>query len=359
MSLVVTDLIKSYAGGQVPVLTGLSFAVSSGETLVLAGRSGCGKTTALRLIGGLEVPDGGSIKVDDRILVSPENWIPPEKRSVGLVFQHHALFPHLTVRKNIAFGLSGQSRKQQSYRTEELLELVGVRNEADRYPDQISGGQRQRVALARALAPRPSVILLDEPFNNLDPATKRELMDDIKAVLSETAAIVVTHDAEEAVRMGDRIVYLSGGKVLQAGTAEDLYTHPSGLEIAEYLGPVNRIPAVREGRSGWMLFRPEHLSICPLVADSEPGRGFGYCSDFGKNSCCLRGTVTDSRTYGDRRRVVVSLSGIKDGQLLTVHIRPEEKYRVGDRVMVKAPLARMGWADAEAWPPTTAPSEEG
>ncbi len=359
MSLVVTDLRKSYAGGRVPVLTGLSFEVSSGETLVLAGRSGCGKTTALRLIGGLEVPDGGSIEVDDRIVVSPENWIPPEKRSVGLVFQHHALFPHLTIRKNIAFGLSGQSRKQQSERTEELLELIGVRNEADRYPDQISGGQRQRVALARALAPRPSVILLDEPFNNLDPATKRVLMDDIKEVLSETAAIIVTHDAEEAVRMGDRIAYLSGGKVLQAGTTEELYAHPSALEIAEYLGPVNRIPSVRDGRPGWMLCRPEHLSICPLVGDREPGLGFGYCDDFGKSSCCLRGTITDSRTCGDRRRVVVSLSGNQknDGQLLTVHIRPEEHYRVGDRVMVTAPLSRMGWAEADGSTPTAARPE--
>ncbi len=348
MSLVVTELIKSYAKGRVPVLTGLSLEVSSGETLVLAGRSGCGKTTALRLIGGLEVPDGGSIAVEGRQVVSPDSWVPPEERSVGLVFQHHALFPHLTVRKNIAFGLSTLTRKKRSDRTEELLDLVGVRNEADRYPDEISGGQRQRVALARALAPRPSVILLDEPFNNLDPATKRKLMDDIKEVLSETAAIIVTHDAEEAVRMGDRIVYLSGGKVLQAGTSEDLYARPSNLEIAEYLGPVNRIRGVREGRSGWLLFRPEHLYLCPLVGDKQPGRAFGYCDDFGGSSCCLRGTVTESRSCGDHRRVVVSLSGDRenDGRLLTVHSRPEEQYRVGDRVMVTAPASKMGWAEA-------------
>ena len=371
MTLALHDIHKSFANGRVPVLRGLDLSVDSGEILVLAGQSGCGKTTALRLIAGLEVPDRGRIVVGTRPVVSERDWVPPEERSIGLVFQHHALFPHLTVRRNIAFGLRGLSRREWNYRTDELLDLVGIRQEADRFPDEISGGQKQRVAVARALAPKPAVVLLDEPFNNLDPATKRQLMDDVKRVLGDSAAILVTHDSDEAVRMGDRVAYLADGRAVQTGTVEELYLEPSRLEIAEYLGPVNRIPGVRSGdrietpvgsfvprnrdggvkEQGWVLFRPEHLSLCPLASEDRPAKAFGYCDEFGGSSCCLRGTVTESKVCGDYRRIVVSLTCAgpsatpRDSHLMIVHSRLEERYQIGDRVMIAAPLSRMGWAE--------------
>jgi len=246
--------------------------VGSAEILALLGPSGSGKTTLLRLIAGFEKPDEGRILISDRMVVDVANsvWVAAEDRGVGMVFQDYALFPHLTVAQNIRFGLRRMSKKERQIRVEELLRLTELVGYTDRYPHELSGGQQQRVALARALAPRPRVVLLDEPFNGLDPDLRPQMRRQVAKILRHlgTAGILVTHDQEEALGMADRVAVIRNGELQQIGSPEDIYHSPTTAFVANFVGHADFIPGVVAGtevRTEIGVFpRPPHLPAGPV-----------------------------------------------------------------------------------------------
>jgi iron(III) transport system ATP-binding protein len=212
------------------VLHDVSFSVGAGEVVALVGPSGCGKSTLLRMAAGIEPLDGGRILLDGVEVARQGYALDPDKRGVGLLFQDYALFPHLTVEENVRFGLARYSREEARAAVERSLTRVGLTRYANTYPDALSGGEQQRVALARAIAPRPGVLLLDEPFSNLDRHLRAKVRDETLAVLRETRAtsIMVTHDAEEALQVADRIVMMRAGQIVQVGRPEDVFLRPIG-----------------------------------------------------------------------------------------------------------------------------------
>jgi len=236
-----------------------SFEVPRGHLLALLGPSGSGKSTILRVIAGLEVPDSGEVLMDDRVVSGRA----VHQRGVGFVFQHYALFKHATAEKNIAFGLEVRKwpRSEIQKRVRELLDLVQLRGYEDRYPSQLSGGQRQRVALARALAPRPNVLLLDEPFGALDAKVRRNLAAQLRALHKEvhTTTIFVTHDQEEAFEIADEVVVINRGRVEQAGTPAEVYDRPATKFVASFIGNVNVIEATVEGDTAYI--GPKRMAI--------------------------------------------------------------------------------------------------
>ena len=235
---------KSFEPG-VPVLQNVSLAIDAGAMVCLLGPSGCGKTTLLRLIAGFEEPDAGAIRLGERQVSAPGHVVVPEKRQIGMVFQDYALFPHMTVARNIVFGLFRRPASHRRRRLADLLKLVGLDDMAQRYPHELSGGQQQRVALARALAPGPQVLLLDEPFSNLDVNLRRELRQEMQEVLRQTnmTTVLVTHDQEEAFSFADSVAVLEGGRVVQYGSPEVLVQNPSTRFVAEFLGLGHFLPA--------------------------------------------------------------------------------------------------------------------
>lgn len=242
----VRDLGKRY--DQIWAVKRCNLTVAAGEILALLGPSGSGKTTLLRLIAGFEKPDEGWIAIADRTVVDVvrSTWVAPEHRGVGMVFQDYALFPHLTVAQNVQFGLRGVSRTERQRRLEELLALTELRACAERYPHELSGGQQQRVALARALAPRPRVVLLDEPFNGLDPELRPQMRREVARILRHlgTAAILVTHDQEEALGIADQVAVIREGALEQIGTPEDIYYNPATPFVAGFVGHADFVPGV-------------------------------------------------------------------------------------------------------------------
>uniref|UniRef100_UPI003565A1FB ABC transporter ATP-binding protein n=1 Tax=Salinigranum sp. TaxID=1966351 RepID=UPI003565A1FB len=207
------NLSKRY--GSEPVIEGLSLSVTEGEILTLLGPSGCGKTTTLRLIAGLDRPDSGAIRLNGDPVSGEGSFVAPEERGVGVVFQEFALFPHLTAAENVAFGLQDLSQAETDRRVSDLLDLVGLEAQADSYPDELSGGQQQRVALARSLAPEPEILLLDEPFSNLDVDLRVAMREEVRDIIKEAGvtAISVTHDQEEAMSISDRVAVVNDGRI--------------------------------------------------------------------------------------------------------------------------------------------------
>ena len=242
----VTDLRKQFAIGR-PAIDGVSFAVPAGEIVVLLGPSGCGKTTTLRCVAGLEHPTSGEISIAGRLVSSPARGIlvPPRSRDLGMVFQSYAVWPHMTVRQNVIYPLKHRkiTRADASRKVDEVLELVGLSEYADRPVVALSGGQMQRVALARSIVYRPQLLLLDEPLSNLDAKLRLRLRDDLRVILKQTGmtALYVTHDQAEAVVLGDRIGVMRDGKLLQMGSPDEIYNRPADLFVANFTGATNEI----------------------------------------------------------------------------------------------------------------------
>jgi iron(III) transport system ATP-binding protein len=237
------------AFGEVRAVAGLDLEVERGSICALLGPSGCGKTTTLRLIAGLERPDDGEVLVAGRTLASPTEFVAPDKRRIGMVFQDYALFPHMDVAANVAYGLG---RRPDSGRVRRALELVGLGDAAARSVHQLSGGQQQRVALARALAPTPDLVLLDEPFSNLDAGLRDRLRQEVREILLEAGvtALFVTHDQEEALSLADTVAVMRDGRIEQAGSPEEIYSRPATRWMAEFIGEIEALPGeARDGRA--------------------------------------------------------------------------------------------------------------
>ena len=239
----------SHRYGDVQSVARFSLDVAPGEIVVLIGHSGCGKTTALRLAAGIEIPSAGRILINEQEVSGTTQFLPPEQRGVGLMFQDYALFPHLTNLANVMFGLRGLPRDDAEAEARLALDRVGLADYAEAYPHMLSGGEQQRVALARAVAPRPSVLLMDEPFSGLDRSLRDEVREDTLAVLRESrvTCVIVTHDPEEALRMADRIALMRQGTLVQVDVPEVIYRRPADLFVARFFCELNEIPGVVDG----------------------------------------------------------------------------------------------------------------
>ncbi|MFM9846808.1 MAG: ABC transporter ATP-binding protein [Hyphomicrobiaceae bacterium] len=230
-------------------LRGVSLDMAPGEIVCLLGPSGCGKTTLLRIVSGIEKPTAGRVLINDREMAGPSRFVPPEQRNVGLMFQDFALFPHLRIIDNVAFGLKPLGREEARREALAVLERVGMGRYAEDYPHILSGGEQQRVALARALVPRPAVMLMDEPFSGLDVQLREGIQNETLALLRETRAtcIMVTHHPEEAMRLSDRIAVMRSGRLVQVGKAAELYRDPADLFVARLFSEINEVPWTVEG----------------------------------------------------------------------------------------------------------------
>lgn len=290
-------ITKSY--GPETAVDALSMSVVDGEILALLGPSGCGKTTTLRMIAGLERADSGTLSLDGRTIADPESgvFVPPEEHDIGLVFQDFALFPHLSAAENVAFGISDRSADEREARVAELLDLVGLSDHADNYPEELSGGQKQRIALARSLAPEPDVLLLDEPLSNLDVALRVSMREEMRRIIDETGvtAIWVTHDQEEALSIADRVGVMNDGRLQQIGRPERIFERPTSRFVASFLGQagfltgrvdgdtvdtdIGRLDAARfpnidrpDGTTIDVLVRPDDLQVRPADESAADGR---------------------------------------------------------------------------------------
>ena len=273
-------LTKRFTPEAPPVVDDVDIAVEDGEIFALLGPSGCGKTTTLRLLAGFEHAEAGTITFEDHLLTAPNRHVPPEERGIGLVFQNYALFPHLSVLENVSFGLKSLPGPERAERARQVLDMVGLSGFEQRRPHELSGGQQQRVAIARTLAPHPHLVLLDEPFSNLDALLRQTTRQEIRSVLKRQSisAILVTHDQEEALSFADRLAVMRNGRIEQVGTPEEIYYQPRTLFVAQFLGrtnlllsqasgqtaqtPLGTVPLNRPASGNVLLsLRPEHLAL--------------------------------------------------------------------------------------------------
>ncbi|MDT8307654.1 MAG: ABC transporter ATP-binding protein [Anaerolineae bacterium] len=290
LPLTATNLYKHY--GTTPAVAGASFHLPAGKILALLGPSGCGKTTTLRLVAGFERLDGGEIFIGDEKVAGPERHVPPEQRRIGMVFQDYAIFPHLDVAENVAFGLASRDTGEQAARAAQLLDFVGLPGLGERLPHELSGGQQQRVALARALAPDPRLLLLDEPFSNLDAALRAEVRAEVRDLLrtTQTTSLWVTHDQSEALDVGDLVAVMRAGHIEQMGTPEDVYLRPQTRFVSAFMGQTDfvagrvvatadvetalgRIPvqtALPPGSAVDVALRPDDVDFAPAEDEGAP-----------------------------------------------------------------------------------------
>ena len=348
MRFELTGVHKAYGAGT-PVLTGIDLTIRSGELTAILGASGSGKTTLLRVLAGFERVDAGTVSIDGTIVDDGRAFTPPERRRIGYVPQEGSLFPHLTVTKNVAFGLSRRER----HRGGDLLTLVGLAGYGHRYPHELSGGQQQRVALARALAINPRLVLLDEPFSSLDAAMRASVRADVSRVLRESGAtaLLVTHDQDEALSMADRVAVLRDGVITQVGSPRDLYEQPADADLARFLGEANMIDGDIEhgaARTPWgtiairantasdgsrltLMIRPEQIK----VAAGTSGAG-------------VSGRVEDLHYFGHDQIMTVRPAG--GGGLMRVRVVGSHALSIGDEVTVAVAGPVSAW-------PATAPSK--
>ncbi len=299
--------------GDSKALNGVSLEVAPGEIVCLLGPSGCGKTTLLRIASGIEKPSRGRILINDQEMAGPNRFVPPEKRNVGLMFQDFALFPHLTILDNVAFGLKPLPLAEAERQARNLLARVGLAHYAGQYPHILSGGEQQRVALARALVPRPAVILMDEPFSGLDVQLREAMQEETLDLLRETraTALIVTHHREEAMRLGDRVAVMRAGRLVQIGKAEDLYRNPADLFVARLFSEINEVEYLVTGNA----------IHTPLGQFSAPGLIEGE-----RATLCIRqrsirlvskgsglfGRVLHVKFLGDAAQVEVGVQGFEE-----------------------------------------------
>ena len=271
MFLEVSQLSVTYAGQNTPAVHGVTFGLRAGDIGVLIGPSGCGKTTLLRAVAGLESASAGVIRLGGEVVSQAGLSLPPESRQVGMVFQDYALFPHLSIGRNVAFGINHLPRAERQARVTEVLALVGLEGQEDRFPHELSGGQQQRVALARALAPRPRLLLLDEPFSNLDVDLRERLAYEVRGILkaANATALFVTHDQLEAFAVGDTIGVMHQGELHQWDSAYTLYHRPASRFVAEFIGHGVFTPAVIRDVAGQVVVQTPlgnltDMAECPL-----------------------------------------------------------------------------------------------
>jgi iron(III) transport system ATP-binding protein len=343
-ALVCTGLRRSF-GGTVAV-DGVDLRVPRGSLTALLGPSGCGKTTVLRMIAGLLDPDEGEITIHGRLVTGPRVAVRPERRNVGMVFQDYALFPHLNVAQNVAFGLGAWPRRERRRRVAEVLDLVGLADLGRRLPTALSGGQQQRVALARALAPEPDLILLDEPFSNLDAALRASVREDVRTILrrANQTAIFVTHDQEEALSLVDRVAVMKDGRVHQFADPQTLYTEPATRFVAEFVGEADVLPGTRAGR---------YLVDTPVgrLPTSRPLVGDDVSVMVRPESLRLRPSATGSGVvaaisyFGHDQLVLVELP---DGHQLRARRGPRLDIQRGDRVELQVDGPVVPFAGDEA-----------
>jgi iron(III) transport system ATP-binding protein len=327
--LQISALEKSYNGRRIVDLRQLD--LRQGELLALLGPSGCGKSTTLRLIAGLEVPEAGEIRVGGVVVSGDRTWVAPQRRRVGMVFQDYALFPHLTVAGNIAYGLPRSARK--SGRVADLLELVGLAGQDDAYPRHLSGGQQQRVALARALAPEPALLLLDEPFSSLDPGLRQQLRAEVRQILRQagTTSLLVTHDQEEALSIADRVAVMFDGSIAQVDLPSRMYHQPASAAVAEFLGDVNLVPGlstdqgIETGLGCVALGCPLRGAVTVMVRPES--LDIDECG-----ACGVRGVVRATMFHGHDQLVTVSVDALDAP--VTVRTRSTAPVAVGQAVGV-------------------------
>lgn len=328
----VTDLVAGYGGA--PVVRGVSCRVESGRLLAVVGASGSGKTTLLRAVAGFIPVQSGTIHLGDRLVTGPGVAVPPEKRNVGVVTQDGSLFPHLTVARNISFGLPRRTMADGTPvadRVDELLEVVGLDGLGERYPHELSGGQQQRVALARALAPRPEVVVLDEPFSALDAGLRDELGHEVRELLSSagTTSILVTHDQDEALSLADSVALLVDGRIVQQGTPRALYEDPATLGVATFLGEVNLLPVLgMDGAAALTALGPLEVSS----ADVRPARVAVRPEQVVlERSQAGTGRVTEVAYHGHDSMIDVALA---EGLVVRARVLGAPGVGVGDQVSV-------------------------
>lgn len=308
-----------------------TLCVDQGEFVALLGASGCGKTTVLRLIAGFDHPDGGIIEIAGRPVAGPGLFVPPEHRRVGMVFQEYALFPHLNVEQNIGYGL--RRDPSRTYRVQEVLDLVGLSSLGARMPNELSGGQQQRVALARALAPRPDVVLLDEPFSNLDAGLRVRLRGEIRDILRRAGAtaIFVTHDQEEALSLADRVALMRHGQIIQVAPPDAIYRLPATREIAQFVGEANFVPGHADSTS--VTCGLGNLSL-PLCRPAQGSVDVMLRPEWIEAEASANGEATVlSRTYfGHDQLMKVQTDA---GLILQVRLGPYQMFEPGDRVTLR------------------------
>ncbi|MGB7285761.1 MAG: ABC transporter ATP-binding protein, partial [Salaquimonas sp.] len=350
-------------------LKSIDLEISPGEVVCLLGPSGSGKTTLLRLAAGLAEPSGGRIFINHSEVSNEKGLVPPEKRGVGLVFQDFALFPHMSVLKNVEFGLTQLSRSERAEHALRMLDTVGLKEKAASYPNSLSGGEQQRVALARALAPKPGILLMDEPFSGLDARLRDSVRDETLALLRETRStvIIVTHDPEEALLISDRIVLMQEGEIVQNGSCDDLYHRPNCLFAARFFSELNSFTGEYDGRmirssvgefalpeklgdelvgaKFDICIRPSDLVVTAAGADSGEKLEFRAAVSEDKDIKPIRSYITARRPMGDSLLVKMVLLG--DDYVIHLKTKPSKAlqkaqwlnfYLPKDRVLIfKAP----------------------
>ena len=338
LSLYTENLTKLY-NGDTPAVEDVSLQLRSGEFLTVLGPSGGGKTTTLRLLAGFERPSSGLIQIGDAIVADDSHFTPPEKRRVGMVFQDYALFPHLNVAQNIAFGLSGHS-KDSRMQVQRMLSLVGLTPFADRMPHELSGGQQQRVALARALAPNPDILLLDEPFSNLDTGLRAQVRSDVRNILleTETSAVFVTHDQNEALSLSDEIAVIFEGKLLQVATPHIIYNRPINSQVAHFIGEANFLPGEAQGLTAASplgtvkLFHPKRGPVQLMIRPEALHVNFTQEG--------LAASVLWREFYGHYQRLGLTL---EDGTELVARTGVDRFFQRGDKTWVSLALPALAF----------------
>ena len=345
MFLEVSQLEVHYAGRQQAAVHGVTLGLRAGDIGVLIGPSGCGKTTLLRAVAGLETVTGGEIRLTKSVVSSPTLSVPPELRRIGMVFQDYALFPHLSVGRNVAFGIHQLPRAEQAARVAEVLHLVGLEGNEHRFPHELSGGQQQRVALARALAPRPQLMLLDEPFSNLDVDLRERLAHEVRGILKAAGAtaLFVTHDQLEAFAIGDVIGVMHQGHLHQWDDAYTLYHRPETRFVANFIGHGMFAPATLEQLpDGVVVHTPlgdlANMTECPLPS-SYPG---GACDILLRaddivhdDTSAVQAQIVRKAFRGSEFLYTLRLSS---GQTLLAHVPSHHNHAVGEWIGIRAEL---------------------